>query len=120
MAKKKKFDTAITVQLTKEWRDRLRAVADHPRIEDSEASVIRDCIATALPGFEVELGLVEVEEDVVPAGYAGGALRGLPPAEINRLLGKGLSPEEILEEVERREAAEDRSVGCFGGPPRVE
>ena len=106
MAKKKKFDTAITVQLSQELRDRIRACADHPRIEDSEASVIRDCIETALPGFEMELGLVDPADEGI--GYAEAMiLQGDRPGSISpedhaRLLGK-----------------EDRSAGCFGGPLKV-
>lgn len=65
------------------------------------ASVIRDCIETALPGFELELGLVEADEDVTPAGYAGG--ERLDDADLARLTGK-----------------EDRSTGCAWGPPVVE
>ena len=97
--KKAKYTAAVPVQLTPEWRDRLRTVADHPRIEDSVASVIRDCIETALPGFELELGLVEPEE-VTPTGYAGA--ERLEPTDIELLTG-----------------GEDRSRGCFGGPPAL-
>lgn len=102
---KKKYGKSIPVQLTQEWRDRVQAVADHPRIEDSMASVIRDCIETALPGFEMELGLVEPEEEGdrgIPV-FTKIAPGPLPVEDRDRLLGK-----------------EDRSAGCFGGPPRVE
>lgn len=57
MAIRKHFDAAVPVQLERAWKDRIKVVSDHPKIQDSLAAVIRDCIETALPGFELELGI---------------------------------------------------------------
>lgn len=91
MAIKKKYGAAVPVQLTDDWKARVRTVADHERIQDSMAAVIRDCIEVALPGFELELGLRDLED--------------LTEGEVQAL---GL---EKLPEEPRRE---DRARGSFG------
>ena len=62
MAVTRKYTDALPVQLTQAWRDRVKVVADHERIQDSMASVIRDCIETALPRWEIELGILDIAE----------------------------------------------------------
>lgn len=63
MAIKKQFDgKPVPVQLSAEWRERIAAVADHPKITDSLAAVIRDCIQIQLPAFELELGIRDIED----------------------------------------------------------
>ncbi len=62
MAIKKHFDAVVPVQLEQSWKDRIKAVSDHPKIQDSLAAVIRDCIETSLPGFELELGIRELDD----------------------------------------------------------
>lgn len=63
MAVTKKFDgRTVPVQLTAEWRERIKVVSDHPKINDSLAAVIRDCVELALPGFELELGIRELDD----------------------------------------------------------
>ncbi len=62
MAIKKHYDTVVPVQLEQAWKDRIKVVSDHPKIQDSLAAVIRDCIETTLPGFELELGIRELDD----------------------------------------------------------
>lgn len=62
MAIKKQYAATVPVQMTDEMKERIRAVSDHPRINDSLASVIRDCIDVALPSFELELELREIDD----------------------------------------------------------
>ncbi len=90
MAVKKKYTDALPVQLTPEWRARVKAVADHEQIQDSMAAVIRDCIEAALPNFELGLGLLDLD--------------ALDDDELARL-GVQREPEAT---------PEDRSAGCFG------
>lgn len=93
MAKKRQFDAAVPVQMTQDWKDRITAVSDHPKINDSIAAVIRDCIAIQLPAFELELGI-----------------RTLDDLDEDELAGLGLNKVE-----ERPEPArEDRARGSFG------
>lgn len=94
MAIKKQFDgKPVPVQLSAEWRERIKVVSDHPKISDSLAAVIRDCIETALPGFELELGI-----------------RDLDDLDEGELAALGLN------KVEERPAPqrEDRAKGSFG------
>lgn len=99
MAVKKQFTASLPVQLTPEWRDRLRAVADHEAVQSSIAAVIRDCIAFSLPGIEIQLGLLAIE-DLTDEDLAN--------------MGLERTPEESEEDQK-----EDRSRGCFGGPPAL-
>lgn len=59
----KKFTERADCLLTPEWKARLEAVANHPRILDTNSSVVRDCITTALPQFEAQLGIIPDGED---------------------------------------------------------
>jgi hypothetical protein len=79
MAHVKKHTEKFTVMLTPEWAERLVNVADHPKIQDAYAQVIRDCIETALPGFELALGIVEAEPEpqrIEPQGWGPDRPRG--------------------------------------------
>ncbi len=77
MAHRKKHTEEFSVRLTKEWAERVVAVADHERIQESNSQVIRDCIATALPQFELSLGIVEPEPaPVAPVSAGWGPDRG--------------------------------------------
>jgi hypothetical protein len=94
MAIKKQYTASIPVQLTPEWRERVQRVADDERVNLSMAQVIRDCILTALPNFELQLGYIE-----------------------------GDDLDDLVEQVREEQAGtkkEDRSAGCFGGPPLPE
>ena len=62
MAIRKQYDATIPTQVTSEWKARIKAVADHERINDSMAAVVRDCIEVALPGFELELGIRDLDD----------------------------------------------------------
>ncbi len=98
MAIKKKFDgKPVPVQLAKDWRDRIQAVSDHPRINDSLAAVIRDCVETALPGFELNLGI-----------------RTLDDMEDFELEGLGVTREEVAGTQPAAPQKEDRAKGSFG------
>lgn len=99
MAVKKKLTAAIPTQLTPEWRKRVRAVADHPRTQVSMAQVIRDCIEVALPGFELELGLIDLDD--------------LSEGEL-QVLGLERAPKEPEGPAPVRE---DRAKGSFGWTP---
>jgi hypothetical protein len=94
MAIKKQYTASIPVQLTPEWRERVQRVADDEQVNLSMAQVIRDCILAALPNFELQLGYIEVDD-----------LKGLM--------------DEAREE-QQSKPREDRSAGCFGGPPLPE
>ena len=94
MAIKKRYTTAIPVQLEKDWRDRVQRVADDERVNLSMAQVIRDCIITALPAFELQLGFIDGDDDEVA--------------------------EQIRAEQEVEPVKEDRSAGCAWGPPLAE
>ena len=91
---KKQYDATLTMQLTSEWRDRLKAVSDHERINDSIAAVVRDCIEVALPGFELELGIRTMDD------LSEGELEALG---LNRLAEEAPTP-----------VREDRARGSFG------
>lgn len=94
MAIKKQYDgKPVPVQLSAEWRDRIKAVSDHERINDSMAAVIRDCIEVALPGFELELGIRTIDD------LDEGELEALG---LNRLAEAPSAPRE------------DRAKGSFG------
>jgi hypothetical protein len=95
MALKKQYTASIPVQLTPEWRERVQRVADDERVNLSMAQVIRDCILAALPNFELQLGILE-EDDIED------------------------QVEHVREEQARAQGKEDRSAGCFGGPPLPE
>lgn len=93
MAVKRKYTDSLPVQLTPEWRERIKAVADHERVNASMAEVIRDCIESALPDFEFSLQIRALDEET------------------------GLTEQmELYEEI--APAKEDRSAGLFGGPPK--
>lgn len=91
MAIKKQYTASIPVQLTPEWRERVQRVADDDRVNLSMAHVIRDCILTALPQFELQLGFIE-EDDL----------------------------EDVAENIRAEQATpapkEDRAAGCAWGP----
>ncbi len=98
MAIKKKFDgKPVPVQLSAEWRARIQEVSDHERINDSLAAVIRDCVEVALPGFELELGIRDLDD--------------LTDGEVEAL---GLSREEAAPAAPQ---VEDRAKGSFGWVP---
>ena len=94
MARTSKLTAVVPVAMTPAWRDRLRAVADHERTQVPMAEVIRDCIEAALPGFELALGIRNVDD--------------LDDDELQDL---GL-------ERKAEPAREDRAAGCFGAAPR--
>lgn len=96
MAKTAKYTETLPVQLTPEWKARIKAVSDHPRIADGLAQVVRDCIELALPGFELELGLVELDDMDDAQIEALGITRPAPAPEPQR---------------------EDRAKGSFGWTP---
>lgn len=77
MAIKKQYDATVPVQMTAAWKDRIKAVSDHERINDSIAAVVRDCIETALPGFELELGIRDLD-DLDEAELEGLGLNRVP------------------------------------------
>ena len=95
MAIKKQYVAAVPVQMTQEWKDRVKAVADHETINDSLAAVIRDCIEVALPGFELELGIRTLDD--------------LSEGEIEAL---GLN--RVAKEAPAQPVREDRARGSFG------
>jgi len=95
VAIRKKYDTALAVQFEQAWKDRIQAVADHPTIADSLASVVRDCVELALPGFELELGIRQLDD--------------LTEGELDAL---GLN--RLPNEAPKRE---DRAAGSFGWFP---
>jgi len=97
MAIKKQYDATVPTQMTSEWKARVKAVADHERINDSLSAVIRDCIEVALPGFERELGIRTLDD------LSEGELEALG---LNRL----------AEEAEKPTVTgrEDRARGSFG------
>jgi len=90
MAIKKQYTAALPVQLTPEWRERVKAVADHELVNISVAQVIRDCIEAALPSIEIQLGLLSLEELTDGELAARGLERPTAPVR------------------------EDRAAGCFG------
>lgn len=96
MAVVRKYDATLPkVQVEQSLRDRLDRVADDPRVQCSLATVIRDCIEGALPSIELQLGFVELED--------------LEDDEAVELGGEAADPPK-----------EDRSAGCYGGPPKPE
>jgi hypothetical protein len=98
MAIKKQYTASIPVQLTPEWRERVQHVADDERVNVSMAQVIRDCVATALPAFELQLGYIKLDDDDDLEEQA----------------------ENIRGEQEAPRPKEDRSAGCAWGPPLPE
>lgn len=94
MAIKKKYGATIPVQMTQEWKDRIQAVADDPKINDSLAAVVRDCVEVALPGFELELGIRTLDD------LSEGELEALG---VTRQAAEAATP-----------AREDRAKGSFG------
>ena len=116
MAIRKQFVAAVPVQMTQEWKDRITAVADHPKITDSLAAVIRDCIAIQLPAFELELGirtLDDLDEDEL-AGLGLDRVQERPATHTHH----GVSPCPRCGRVEPHEhydaPREDRARGSFG------
>jgi hypothetical protein len=94
MAVKAQYQKSIPVQLTTEWYDRIKAIADDERCNLSMATVIRDCIENVVPGIELQLGLVD-------------------PEEVDE-------EEAVVVTAAPAKKREDRTVGLFGGPPRPE
>lgn len=116
MAIKKKFDAAVPVQMATSWKDRVQAVADHPQINDSLSSVIRDCIEQALPVFELELGIRELDDlDETELAALGLDKQSAAPATHTH---HGVSPCPRCGKVEPHEhydaPKEDRAKGSFG------
>ncbi len=97
MAVTRKNNATVPVQMEQAWKDRVKAVADHERINDSLAAVIRDCVEVALPGFELELGIRDLDD--------------LTDGEVEAL---GLSREEAAPAAPQ---VEDRAKGSFGWVP---
>ena len=97
MAIRKKYDATVPVQMAQDWKDRIQVVSDHPQINDSLAAVIRDCVEVALPGFELELGIRDIDD------LSEGELEALG---LNRVPAAPAAP-----------AREDRAKGSFGWVP---
>lgn len=95
MAVKKQFTRSLAVQLEGEWYDRIKVIADDERCNVSMAQVVRDAIITAVPAFELQLGILHDDDEEAVA-------------------------EEIRQAQQQEMPKEDRSAGCFGGPPRPE
>lgn len=93
MAVKRKYTDSLPVQLTPEWRERIKAVADHEAVGVSMAEVIRDCIEVALPSIELALQIRAADE----------------LTELAQEMGTYDEPAPVRE---------DRSAGLFGGPPK--
>jgi len=95
----KKFTERADCLLTPDWKARLEAVANHPRILDTNSSVVRDCITTALPQFEAALGIIpdgEDKDDGVDLRAELGVPRKLDDEDKERLtprLGMGWGPD---------------------------
>lgn len=59
----KKYTERVDVWLTPEWKARVEAVANHPKILEPNAVVVRDALMEQLPHFERGLGIIPEGED---------------------------------------------------------
>lgn len=127
MAVVRKYDATLPkVQVPQDLRDRLDRVADDPRVQCSLATVIRDCIEGALPSIELQLGFVELEDlteddevEVSPRICVCDHIED----DHDEQDGCGACALEFTRSCKQfrlRGTKEDRSAGCYGGPPKPE